>query len=84
MRGVIIAPLTESHLGRIILGGSILFLRDVATCNYPPGTPLEVAYTEQDGRKDVDTITAVRPISIIGSPPRTRSSIARASAVAWS
>lgn len=61
MRGVIIAPLTESHPGRIILGGSILFLRDGATCNYTLGTPLEVAYTEQDGRKDVDTITAVRP-----------------------
>lgn len=61
MRGVIIAPLTESHPGGIILGGSILFLRDGATCNYPLGTPLEVAYTEQDGRKDVDTITAVRP-----------------------
>ncbi len=57
MRGVIVAPLRESHSGRIILGGSILFLRDGATCDYALGTPLEVVYTEQDGRRDVDKIT---------------------------
>ena len=57
MPGVIIGPLTESRPDRTVLGGSILFLRDGAPCNYALGTPLEVVYTEQDGRRDVDKIT---------------------------
>ena len=48
----------------IILGDRTFFLRDGlrdgATCNYLPGTPLEVAYTEPDGRRDVDSITPVQ------------------------
>ena len=62
-RGTIVAPLT-AHPDRIILGARIFFLRDGlcdgATCNYLPGTPLEVAYTEPDGRRDVDSITPVQ------------------------
>ena len=53
-------PPPESHPGRIILGGTVVFLRDSAACNYTLGTPLEVVYTERDGRKDVDKITRVR------------------------
>ena len=62
-RGIIVAPL-KAHPDRIILGDRTFFLRDGlrdgATCNYLPGTPLEVAYTEPDGRRDVDRITPVQ------------------------
>ena len=58
--GVIVAPLKEAHPDRIVLSDRTFFLRDGATCNYAPGTPLEVAYTELDGRRDVDRITPVQ------------------------
>ena len=59
-RGVIVAPLIESHLDRIVVGSCILFLRDGKRCTYAVGTPLEVAYTEIDGRRDVDSIAPVK------------------------
>ena len=58
-RGIIVAPL-KAHPDRIILGDRTFFLRDGATCNYLPGTPLEVTYTELDGRRDVESITPVQ------------------------
>jgi hypothetical protein len=62
-RGILVAPL-KAHPDRIILGYRTFFLRDGlrdgATCNYLLGTPLEVAYTEPDGRRDVDSITPVQ------------------------
>ena len=60
-RGVVVGPLTEAHPDRIVLGDRIVFLRDGMTCTYPPGTPLEVVYTEQDGRSCADKITPLRP-----------------------
>ncbi|MGH9893372.1 MAG: hypothetical protein ACREA0_15565 [bacterium] len=57
MCGVIIGPLKESHPDRIVIADGTLFLRDGARCNYALGTPLEVVYTEQGGRRDVDKIT---------------------------
>lgn len=60
-RGVIVAPLKESHPDRIIVGDRVLFLRDGTTCTYAVGTPLEVIFTEQDGRSLTDRITPVRP-----------------------
>jgi hypothetical protein len=59
-RGVIVAPLTESHPDRIVVSSCTLFLRDGKRCTYPVGTPVEVVYTEVDGRRDVDSITPVR------------------------
>jgi len=59
-RGIMVAPLKEAHPDRIVLGDRTFFLRDGATCNYLPGTPLEAAYTELDGRRDVDSITPVQ------------------------
>jgi len=60
-RGVIVAPLVESHPDRIVVGSATLFLRDGKRCTHAVGTPLEVAYTEVDGRRDVDSITPIRP-----------------------
>jgi hypothetical protein len=45
-RGVIVAPLVESHPDRIVVGSCTLFLRDGKRCTYAVGTSLEVAYTE--------------------------------------
>jgi len=59
-RGVIVAPLVESHPDRIVVGSCTLFLRDGKRCTYAVRTSLEVAYTEVDGRRDVDSITSVR------------------------
>jgi hypothetical protein len=59
-RGIMVAPLKEAHLDRIVLGDRTFFLRDGATCNYLPGPPFEVAYTEPDGRRDVESITPVQ------------------------
>src|SRR5216684_3201032 len=56
-RGVIVAPLIEFHPDRIVVGSCTLLLRDGKRCTYAVGTPLEVAYTEVDGRRDVDSIT---------------------------
>jgi len=61
-RGVIVAPLIEFHPDRIVVGSCTLFLRDGKRCTYAVGTPLEVAYTEVDGRRDVDSITPIRPV----------------------
>jgi hypothetical protein len=58
--GVIVAPLVESHPDRIVVGSCTLFLREGKQCSYAVGTPVEVAYTEVDGRRDVDSITPVR------------------------
>jgi len=60
VRGVIVAPLIESHPDRIVVGSCTLFLPDGKRCAYVVGTPLEVAYTEVDGRRDVDSITPVK------------------------
>ncbi len=59
-RGVIVAPLIESHPDRIVVGSCTLFLRDGKRCTHAVGTPVEVAYTEVDGRRDVDSITPVK------------------------
>jgi hypothetical protein len=37
-----------------------MFLRDGKRCTHAVGTPVEVAYTEVDGRRDVDSITPVK------------------------
>lgn len=58
--GVIYAPLKESHSDRIVVGDRVLFLRDGVTCAYVSGAPLEVTFTEQDGRSLADKITPVR------------------------
>jgi hypothetical protein len=60
-RGVIVAPLLESLPDRIVVGSRTLFLRDGKRWTYPVGTPVEVIYTEIDGRRHVDNITPVRP-----------------------
>ena len=57
--GVIVAPLRESHPDRIVLADRVLFLRD-GPCPYPVCTPLEVEYTERDGRSTVENITPTK------------------------
>ncbi len=66
-RGVIVAPLIEFHPDRIVVGSCTLFLRDGKRCTYAVGTPLEVAYTEVDGRRDVDSITPGLTVLVRGS-----------------
>jgi hypothetical protein len=56
-RGVIVSPLIASHPDRIVVGSSTLFLSDGMACGYPPGTTLEVEYTEQNGRRQAEKIT---------------------------
>ena len=56
-RGVLFALLVESHPDRIVVGDCTLFLDDEIACSYSPGTPLEVEYTEQNGRRRADKIT---------------------------
>jgi hypothetical protein len=56
-RGFISAPLIESHPDRIVVGSSILYLRDGAKCPYAIGTTLGVMYTVVKGRRVVDTLT---------------------------
>lgn len=58
--GVVYAPLKEVHPERIVVGERVLFLRDGATCTYTIGTPLEVIFTERDGRSFADKITPVK------------------------
>ncbi len=60
-RGVLYAHLSESHPDRIVVGSCTVFLRDGKRCTYAVGTPVEGASTEVDGRRDVDSITAVKP-----------------------
>jgi hypothetical protein len=55
-RGVVIGRLRESHSDRIVVGTYTLHLRRGAACSYRLGASLEVGYTEQDGRRHVDTI----------------------------
>jgi hypothetical protein len=59
-RGMIFAPLNESRPGRIIVGDRVLFLRNGTTCTYVVGTPLEVTFTQENGRSLVDKITPIR------------------------
>lgn len=54
--GVIVGRLTESRPGWIIVGEMMLFLRPGETCLYKLGTTLQVAFVEQDGRRDVQSI----------------------------
>jgi hypothetical protein len=57
---MIFAPLNESRPGRIIVGDRVLFLRNGTTCTYVVGTPLEVTFTQENGRSLVDKITPIR------------------------
>ena len=59
-RGVVVGRLTASHPDRLVLGNTILYLRDGAGCTYPVGTLLQVLYTERDGRRLVDSFEASR------------------------
>jgi hypothetical protein len=55
-RGVVLGRLTQSHPDRIIMGTAILYLRDGAACAFPVGTLLQVVYTEQHGRRCVESV----------------------------
>ena len=55
-RGVVVGRLKESHSDRIIVGSSTLYLREGVLCTHPVGTFLGVTYTEQDGRRLVDSL----------------------------
>jgi hypothetical protein len=59
--GVIIAPLRACFPFLIIVApDSIFFLRKGTICAYPPGTRVQVVYTENDaGVNDVISIQAV-------------------------
>ena len=59
-RGVMVGALKEVHPDRIVIGESILFLRSGMRCSHPPGTRLQVIYTEQNGRREVDEISPMR------------------------
>ena len=59
-RGVICGALAESHPDRIVISGCVLFLRPGTGCPYAVGMPVEVRYTEIDGRRDVDRIARTR------------------------
>jgi hypothetical protein len=56
VRGVVVGRLTEFHPDRIVMGNTILYLRDGAACTFPVGTLLQVVYTERDGRRCVDSV----------------------------
>ena len=58
--GVMIGELKEALPDRIVMADRAFFLRDGMKCSYPPGTPLQVVYTEQDGRREVESITPTR------------------------
>ena len=60
LRGVIVGPLKEVHPDRITVGDSTFFLRDGVACRHTSGTRVQVVYTEQDGRRDVDLIAPIR------------------------
>jgi len=55
-----VGALKEVHPDRIVIGESILFLRSGMRCSHPPGTRLQVIYTEQNGRREVDEISPMR------------------------
>jgi hypothetical protein len=57
---VIIALLTEVHPDRIVVGDRTLFLRKGQNCLHALGTNLEVVYTEQGGRSEVERITPLK------------------------
>jgi hypothetical protein len=59
-RGLIVALLAEAYEDRIVLAGSTLFLRDGVRCPHAVGTPLQVEYIEQNGRRDVERITLTK------------------------
>jgi hypothetical protein len=53
-RGVVIGRLNESRPDRIVVGSSILYLREGVPCTHEVGTFLGVTYTtEEDGRRYV-------------------------------
>lgn len=54
--GVTFGPLTEAHPDRIVVADHTFFLRQGMKCDYPPGTPLQVVYTEQGGRREAESI----------------------------
>jgi hypothetical protein len=58
-RGVVAGRLLEAHHDRIVVGICTLFLCDGQACSHPVGTPVEVVYTERNGQRHVDRITAI-------------------------
>ena len=54
------ALLAEAREDRIVLAGSTLFLRDGVRCPHAVGTPLQVEYIEQNGRRQVERITVTK------------------------
>jgi hypothetical protein len=59
LHGVIVGRLKESHPRWNVMGDQMLFLRDRDECFYKIGTTLQVVYNEQDGRRQVESITPV-------------------------
>jgi hypothetical protein len=57
---MIFAPLKESYPDRIVLADCVLFLRAGTACSYTVGTPIEVEYTEQNGRRTVERIAPAK------------------------
>jgi hypothetical protein len=56
-RGVVVGRLNESHPDRIVVGSSILYLREGVPCAHAVGTFIGVTYTtEQDGRRLVESL----------------------------
>lgn len=55
--GVTVGPLMAAHPDRIVLANRTFFLPDGLKCDFPPGTPLQVIYTERDGRREAQRIT---------------------------
>ena len=54
-RGVVVGRLNESHPDRLVVGSSILYLREGVRCTHPVGTFLGVISTaEQDGSRYVE------------------------------
>jgi uncharacterized protein YqfB (UPF0267 family) len=57
--GLVVGLLLEVHQDRIIVGRSTFFLRDGVQCGFAPGKRIQVVYTEQNGRRDADSVTLV-------------------------
>jgi hypothetical protein len=55
-RGVVVGRLTEVHSDRIVIGSATLYLRDGASCTHVVRMTLGVVYTEQDGRRYMDSV----------------------------
>ena len=55
-----VGALKAVHPDRIVIGEGVLFLPSGMRCSHPPGTRLQVIYTELNGRRDVDEISPVR------------------------